>query len=519
MKQFYHILIIVLIVILSLPLGGCSGTNHMGKAKKAYDIGEYYRASGSLNRVYRREKNKYYKGEISYYLGHSYRNTNQPRRAASAFSRAIRYGYPEIKTLLYQAQELQKTGKFEDALVLYDQYMAEVFGDQLAYNGKASCNLALNPPPPTLHKVEEQRKLNSRNSDFAPFIDPDDPSQLYFTSLRYEKKKHRQESHITGQGYSAIYTIIQNSRGEWMTPELLLEEEAQTQWEDGVLSITADNSEAYFTRTRFDTPEPLGAEIWTIKKMGGRWGDATKVILGPDSLIYAHPAISPDGKILYFVSDMPGGKGGKDIWTAFREGENWSVPVNLGPDINTAGDEMFPYVRDNGLFYFSSNGQIGYGGLDIFEAKNIEGDRWKIRNMGQPINSMGDDFGITFHQNREAGYFSSSRNNSKGIDNIFSFETPIIQPVLSGLVSIGNQQPLPENTKARIIGTEGTNTTIKLQPSGIFNLLLKPENNYIIQVSAPGYYNHTEKINTNGLTESKKYEIQINLKPVTENVQ
>lgn len=513
MKNLVATLVFILLALITLPLGGCSGTNRLGKAKKNYDLGEYHRATSSLNSIYRKEKNKYYKGEISYFLGHSYRKVNQPRRAASAFSRAIRHEYPEPEAILYQAEELRKMGSYEEAIELYNQYMKDYFGDQRAYNGKASCNLALKPPPPTAHVIEQIRKLNSRNSDFSPFIAPDDPSQLYFTSLRQEKKNRRRESKITGQGLASIYTVIHNSRGEWQDPELMLPEESSTEWEDGVISITADGKEAYFTRTRYDDSGPMGAEIWTTKKMGGRWGAATEVELGPDSLVYAHPAISPNGKTLYFVSDMPGGYGGKDIWKSTSTGEGWGVPVNLGIQINTAGDEMFPYVRENGYLYFSSDGQIGYGGLDIFEAQPKEEDEWIVRNMGQPINSMSDDFGITFHQNREAGFFSSSRDNSRGTDNIYSFAVPVIQLVLVGNITIPNNQPIPEKTLVRIIGTDGTNIQINVQPSGDFSTLLKPENDYILQVSSSGYYNQSKKLSTKGVNQNKEFEINISLEP------
>lgn len=517
MKHLVATLSIIALTLLAFLLEGCAGSNRLGKAKKAYDLGEYYRATSALNSIYRRENNKYYKGEISYLLGHSYRNTNQPRRAASAFGRAVRHGYPNTDALLFQAEELRKLGNYKDAIELYDQYTQDVFGDQRAYNGKASCNLALNPPKPTAHVVEQIKKLNSRNSDFSPFIAPDDPSQIYFTSLRLDRKSRRQESKITGQGAATIYTAIHNSRGEWQDPEVMLPTEVNPEWEDGVISFTADGRDAYFTRTRYDNTGPTGAEIWTVKKMGGRWGAATEVELGPDSLIFAHPAITPDGKTLYFVSDMPGGMGGKDIWKSLSTGEGWSPPINLGSQINTAGDEMFPYIRDNGVLYFSSNGQVGYGGLDIFEAEPIDDEQWTVRNMGQPINSMYDDFGITFHQNRNAGFFSSSRNNSRGTDNIFSFEVPVIQLVLLGNISIPDNQPIPQNTTARIIGTDGTNMLINIQPSGNFNTLLQPESDYIIQVTSPGFYNQSRRITTKGEKKSKEFSLSINMERASEN--
>lgn len=511
MKRILPIIILLSSAITALFLQSCAGTNRLGRAQKVYDVGEYHRAISAFERAYKREDNRYYRSEISFYLGESYRMTNQPRRAAAAYGRAIRFGYPERKAKLYQAQQLQKIGNYEEALALYEAYLEEVAGDQLAHNGLAACRMALNPPPPTRYQVESIRRLNSRQSDFAPFIAPDDPSQIFFTSMRQAGSKRRQLNRITGQGASQIYSARQDSRGDWQDSELLLEPDPTANWEDGTLSVTSDGRDAFFTRCRYETTGPMGAEIWNVKRMGGRWGEAVKVNLGPDSLIFAHPAISPDGNTLYFVSDMPGGFGGKDLWMTTRSGDNWSIPINMGPDINTAGDEMFPYIRQDGTLYFSSNGHPGFGGLDIFRAVKLDEERWQVSNMGQPINSMADDFGITFHRGREAGFFSSSRDNSRGIDNIFTFALPVIQPVVTGNIDTGNNEPLPHNTTVRIVGTDGSNVRINVEPSGVFNALLEPDNEYVLLVASPGYFNHRERISTMGLSESRQYTLNIRL--------
>jgi peptidoglycan-associated lipoprotein len=240
--------------------------------------------------------------------------------------------------------------------------------------------------------------------------------------------------------------------------------------------------------------------------MGGRWGQPEKIELGPDSLVFAHPAISPDGNTLYFVSDMPGGKGGQDIWQIRKKSDgSWGVPVNLGPDVNTSGDEMFPYVRTNGGLYFSSNGLIGYGGLDLFEASEIEKEGWMVRNMGAPVNSTGDDFGIVFRGAQESGFFSSNRNSSKGVDDIFAFERPLIIPTLKGRVL--NQEGLAvEGALLRIVGNNGTNVLVSVQPDGKYEFKLEPDVSYVMMASAPDYLNKKEKVSTSGLVESRTFE-------------
>ncbi len=510
-RNLFSIIIIVLVPALFL-LQGCASKNRMGSAKKVYDIGEYHRAINLLQKAYKREDNRFHKGEISFYLAESYRHTNQPRKAVVAYGRAIRFGYTDRRAKLFQAHSLLKTGAYQEAIILYEEYLNEVAGDHLAVNGLASARLALNPPPPTRHKVEVVKKLNSRFSDYAPVIAPDNPSQLYFSSMRNAKKKKKSLSRITGQGASVLFSIRQDSKGEWMTPELLLEQELTNSWEDGFISLTDDGKEAYFTRCRFENAGPMGAEIWNMKRMGGRWGEPSKVALGPDSLIFAHPAISPDGNTLVFVSDMSGGYGGKDLWKVSKSnGDEWGVPVNLGPYINTPGDELFPYIRHNNILYFSSNGHIGFGGLDLYMATPTGDDSWQVSNMGTPINSMSDDFGITFFKGRESGFFSSSRDNARGIDNIYSFSLPVVQAVLSGTLDAGPNQPVPENTIVRIVGTDGTNMRINIEAAGTFNALLKPDVEYVVLAAAPGYFNHREKISTIGIKESRQYNLNISL--------
>ena len=512
MKRNLFYFYIILLVPTLILLQGCASNNRMGSAKKVFDLGEYHRAIKLLQKTYKREDNRFHRGEISFYLGESYRHTNQPRRAAVAYGRAIRYGYTDRRARLFQAHSLLKTGAYEEAIPLYEAYLEEVAGDRLATNGLASARMGLTPPPLTRYKIESLKRPNSRFSDYAPVLAPDDPSQLYFSSMRSAKKKKKKLNRITGQGSSAIFSSRQDSKGEWQSPEMLLEPELTATWEDGTISFTADGKEAFFTRCRYENTGPMGAEIWTLKRMGGRWGEPAEVVLGPDSLVFAHPAISPDGSTLYFVSDMPGGYGGNDIWKVTKiNGDQWGTPVNLGIDINTPGDELFPYLRSDQTLYFSSNGHVGFGGLDIYKAIELEDKKYQVTNMGQPINSISDDFGITFFEERESGFLSSSRDNSRGIDNIFAFSLPQVQAVLSGNVDAGLNQPIPENTIVRLVGTDGTNMRINVEAAGTFNALLKPDQEYVFLVAAPGYFNHREKISTIGLTNSKQYNLTISL--------
>ena len=520
MKRIFYLFLIFTVLTLFI---NCAGKERLGSAKKVYVIGEYNQSIKTFKRAYKKEKNQYYKGEASFYIAESYRLLNQPQKALQEYTRAINAGYPDRKAKLYKAQSLLKLGKYDEAAPLFEEYLEEVRGDRLAFNGLASAKLGMDPPPAELYEINIVKKLNSKYSDYCPMLAPDDQYMIYFSSMRRaNNKKNKNISKITGQGSSVIYVAYEEAKGNWKDIEPIFEkketdnetDKEKEYFEDGVISLTPDGKEAFFTRTRYDKTCPMGSEIWNVKKAGGKWSEPVKIVLGEDSIIFAHPSISPDGNTLYYVSDLAGGFGGKDIWKSVKMNDGWSPPINLGIDINTPGDEMFPFIKQDSLLYFSSDGHVGYGGLDIFIAKQIDEKRWEVTNMGQPVNSSSDDFGITFYPNKDAGFFSSSRGNNKGYENIYHFERPVIQVVLSGLISAGKDIPVPPKTVARIIGTDGINMRIDVESSGTFNIMLNPNAEYLVLVTAPGYFNHKDKLNTKGVRESRQYNLNINLQTI-----
>ena len=300
-----------------------------GQSHEDHEVGECP-ATSALNKAYRREDNRYYRGEASFYMGESYRHTNQPRRAAPMYARALRFNYKPSESLLLQARQMLKLEQYEDAAALFESYLQES-NHQLAHNGLASARLGQNPPPPKAYQLETIRKLTSRNSDFSPFLNPDDPTELFFSSMRTTGKKKRHQNRITGQGFSSIYSVIQDSRGDWQDPVLFLDQESDGDYEDGTLTLTADGRNAYFTRTRYDKGQPMGAEIWNTQSMGGRWSDPVKIELGPTDL----PTLHPDGKPL--LCRYAGWFWGQGPLDGSRIGDEWGTSVNLGGDINTAG--------------------------------------------------------------------------------------------------------------------------------------------------------------------------------------
>lgn len=292
--------------------------------------------------------------------------------------------------------------------------------------------------------------------------------QLYFTTTT-EKVTGNQKSEITGMKKGDIWFATKNERGEWKRPEPV-EGELNTDADEGTPAFTPDGQTMYLSRARREPNSNTGVEIYTSSRSDAKWSAPVKYEITSDTISsYAHPAVSPDGAWLYFTSDMPGGQGGRDIWRVNLKDKQGSLE-NLGEWINTPGDEMFPYVRSDSTLYFASNGHPGYGGLDIFCARLTKSGGWTVTNMGTPVNSAADDFGITFGEG-ESGFFSSNRGDNRGYDHIYSFELPELKITISGWVLDKDEEPVP-NAVIRIVGNDGSNQKQIARNDGSFSFPL-----------------------------------------------
>ena len=513
MKQSVHHNLFILFLA-SWLFTGCSGGKKASSAQKAFEIGEYTRAAEMYKRAYSAEKNKYNKGEYAYFMGESYRKTNKPSKAASAYSKAVRYDYPVREAQYYLAESYRKTGKIDKAIPEYEAYLEEVPADVRAQKGLASCMMLQNEPKDNRYIVEKIKRLNSKYSDFSPAYAGESYDYLIFSSMRTEAK-NRKKNKITGQGTSAIYFSKIDSKGEWSEPEAFEEPINNKAFDDGSPNVSADGKILYFTRCRYNKEKPMGAEVFVCSRSGGQWAEPTPIVIGDDSLMIAHPAIHPDGETLFFVSDRDGGFGGLDIWFTKKTSEGaWGLPENAGSVINTKGDEMFPYVREDGTVYFSSDTHIGFGGLDIFKALPDEGKEWIVSNMGKPINSSSDDFGIAFKGKQEEGMFSSSRASSKGVDDLYSFILPKLNFSLNGIIKNSNSE-IVQGAYLRLIGSDGTTMKINTPTDGTFKVKLKADTDYVFLVAAEGYLNQKVKFSTSGQTDDKDYAFDITMeKPI-----
>ncbi len=519
MRHFPHILsrrglLRILLATLMLFAGtGCSVKHRLRKADKKFEVGEYYTAGTLYNRVYPKVKLKerQTKAYSAFQLGECYRQINESERAERAYANAIRYNYKDSVVFLRYAGILRQNKKGKEAIAQYDLYLKDHPNDSVAIIGRqAAIDSEEWRKNPTRYNVSKCTFLASKRTEFCPSFPGGDADIVYFNSTRENKEVGGSNSKITGVRNNSIYMAKRNSLGEWDNIEIL-EGEMTSDFDEGTVSFSADGKTMFFTRCPSEKGESRGAQICMCVRSGGKWGKVTEVKLSQDSSItFAHPALSPDGRFLYYVSDLPGGFGGKDIWRSEKNGSQFGPPVNLGPSINTPGDEMFPYVREDGTLYFSSDGHPGFGGLDIFYANELEDGSWVVSNMMYPVNSQGDDFGISFIAGLEKGMFSSNRGEKKGYDKIYEFELPAIEFLVDGKVTDTGGEPLGDAT-VRIVGDDGTNTKLRTKKDGSFKLSLNKNVRYVMLGNCRGFLNQKEEAATLDLEDSKTFPIHFAL--------
>ncbi len=499
--------IVVLLSGIVLMCASCSVSARLKKADRTYDNGEYFAAADIYKKTQSRisaKKQKKLKAEVCFKQGECYRLIGNHARATRAYTQAIKYKYNDSVVFLYNAKSLHALGRYAEAAKQYDIYL-QTHDDSLARVGLRGAQQANEwKKTATRYVVKAADVLNSKkNSDFAPAFMGNEAAALVFTSNR-DNTTNRKANAITGAANHDLFTTRRNASGAWEKPEPL-EGEFNTDDDEGVVAFAPDGKTIYFTRCRIDKAGDVGGEIWTAKRSGGQWTTPTKITLFKDSTItVAHPTLSTDGERLFFVSDAPGGFGGKDIWVAEKTDEGWSVPENMGADINTAGNEMFPFYRNDSTFYFASDGHAGLGGLDIFKAKKDSTGQWQVYNMLTPINSNGDDFGIAFENDAERGYFSSNRNQSKYYDRIYSFELPELVYAVEGKITDEKGNTLPDAI-IKLVGDNGTNVKIRAKKDGTFRIKLDKNANYIMLATSRGYLNSSARLTTDNLTDSKTF--------------
>lgn len=496
----------------SILLFSCSGVK-MSVADEQLARGEYFDAQKTYRKIYNKlnpREQRQLRGEVAAKMGECYTKLGQNARAAAAYQNALRYGFPDSTLLFQLAKAHHGQGNYSQAISTYEKYLRLYPNDTQALQNlsgaRKSSGLKHNR---TRYVVKNAKLFNSRRADFSPMFNGE---VIYFTTTN-EKVVGTKRSEITGMKRSDIWMVRKNERGEWQRPEAI-EGELNTEWDEGIVSFSPDGSTMYLTRSMRTPDRDTGVNIYTSTRSDAQWSAPVKFDITNDTLSsYGHPAVSPSGEYLYFASDMPG-NGGKDIWRINLRERAGSLE-NLGDAINTSGDEMFPYLLTDSIMYFASDGHPGLGGLDIFKATLTPSGGWLVENMGYPINSEGDDFGITFATpGKESGYFSSNRGDGRGYDHLYSFELPDLKIQISGWVLDKDEAPVA-NAVIRIVGNDGSNQKAIAKNDGSFSFPLQRGVNYVMLAGAKGYLNAKQEFTSDSAEEDAEYGIDFILASVT----
>ena len=500
----------------ALMLHSCAADNAMRKGEKFLAIGEYHDAAEQFKKAYTKTptKERQLRGQRALKMAHCYRHISSTQKAISAYRNALRYNVATLDDRLDYARLLLKNGEYKRALTEFELLNDSMPNNVLVRNGLLSAKMAPKwKEQGSDYTVKKMTEFNSRRADYCPVLAGDQWDRLYFSSTRNDALGD-ELSGITGAKPGDIFFSDKDDKGKWSKPQTI-ESGLNTEYDEGACCLSPDGSTMYLTQCLSDASYPRFAQIVTAQRSDASWGKTTPLLITNDTLSsYAHPAISPDGEWLYFVSDMPGGKGGLDIWR-MRLTANGPVGVeNLGEPINTPGDEMFPTFRPNGDFYFSSDGHPGFGGLDIFIATVGENGKYHLSHPGCPLNSQGDDFGMTFQGQLNQGFFSSNRGDGRGWDHIYSFYNPEIVQTIRGWIYEQDGYELTAG-EARIVGTDGTNLRLGVRGNGSFEYVVKPGVDYIILAMCDGFLNHKEEIHVDSVKESKVYDLQFPLASIS----
>lgn len=478
----------VILLILSL-LVSCQSAK-LGDAREHYAKGEYHAAAEIYRELYRNASRgqRAMRGVVAYEMAENYRLLNQTTRAAGAYRNAIRYEYPDTLMYFHYARMLHREGAHEQAAAAYRDFLAMHPGHPLALSGLHGAEMAMEwSREPTRYAVRREEVFISNRGEFSPMLNSRG-DRLYFTSSR-EASRGEERSPVTGMKYNDIYFSETNVQGEWQQPKRM-ETSVNTEYDEGTPAFSPDGEWMYYTYSYADPSRGTTPEIHLSRNVNGEWSGGRPLEFPDDSpWTFAHPAPSPCGNYLYFVSDMPGGQGGKDIWRAKLKGSAEVLSIeNMGPEINSPGDEMFPYARNDSTLYFSSDGHPGMGGLDLFVAVMPgETNRWRTQNM-LPLNSPADDFGITFYPQGEKGFFSSNRDDARGYDHIYSFECVNPSIRVEG-IAVDHADALIPGVTVAVVGSNGTRHHFITNANGEYAFKAEAGVAYLFLASIEGFLN------------------------------
>ena len=506
-------LYILLIFILLSACGTPERSIKRGDAAMA--IGEYCEAAAQYKKGYSRipPTDRKRRGEVAYKMGDAFRRYGNTARALGAFRNAARYGQNDTLTQFYIGELLRMQGDYRGAEKAYQTYLDSFPSDERARQMLQSLSEATGiKERGSAYTVKMETMFSGSRSDYAPAYNGDEATTLYFSTTR-PAVTGSDLSGITGMKPGDIYMVRKDEKGKWKSPEPVVGG-LNTENDEGAPAFSSDGKPMNLTICRTDPQYPRMAEIWTSQRADAGWGKPAALKITADTLSsYAHPAPSPDGRWLYFTSDMPGGYGGTDLWRARMDAHGVGSNENLGPEINTEGNECFPAFRPSGELYFSSDGRTpSLGGLDLYRAKqDTITEHWTVVHLPAPMNSPADDFGITFEGWHNRGYFSSNRSTGgRGWDKIYSFSYPEVLQTVKGWVYEQDGYELPE-ALVYIVGNDGTNEKLSVKSDGSFEMAVTPGVDYLLLATCKGYLNFRNNLHADSLEVEHQHVLQFPL--------
>jgi len=486
--------------ILILSLGACGTQAKLDKADRIFEEGGYFTAAKTYKTIQNKVK-PHQTEHVRFRLAECYRNLGKYKEAQSAYELMFRRRTPANQEVyLHYAQALMANGQYDKAKEQLLLYMKRVPDSRLADSLLIAADWAKeHQMPETNYTVKPVNAFNIFFNEYAPAYASSDYEILYLTSSRKTGNQSKKVYDVTGEVSSDLYLSAYTRKGSWERPKPV-SESLNTKYEDGACAFSSSYDRIYFTRCLKVKREKQGCAIYTATRKDDEWGEPEKVPLVADSLVAAHPSISDDGLTLYFVSDMEGGSGGMDIWKVTRDSESssWGEPINLGKDINTPGNEVFPFIHANGTLYFASDGHPGLGGLDIFKATSIAGAEWLVQNMGVPVNSSADDFSIIFERENDRGFFSSNRKPGKGGDDIYEFysQTKMVEYYFTALVRNAKTKANIPNAEVRLVSNNAAVVRRSTGDDGTIEFRVNPGNEYLAIASMKGFLNQKTTFET-----------------------
>lgn len=525
MKKLFLSAFTVLLVLVYLPEAQAQ-RNVAKSADEAFSRKQYSLAIDRYKKAFGRvKKNNEERDRISWRLAESYRLTGNYRRAEATYRRVMRSDLPQRnpEILLTYADLLKMNQKYSEAIDFYRQYAERVPDDPRGLLGAESAALIEDwLANPSRFEVSAVKKLNSREADFAPAWASPNYNEIIFTSTR-DGSTGKEKDRWTNQSFSDLYISRLDRNEQWSTPVLLDDTEAiNTKANEGAPFMAGSFNTLYFTRCNNAPGQASGCQIFVSTRSGRSWGAPAPVeIRGVDSLdIIGHPSLTNNELIMYFAADRKGGFGGKDIYVSMRDNKSqpFGRPLNIGPVVNSRGDEIFPFLRNDTTLFFASNGHGGMGGFDIFMTTIDSAGNWgKPTNMKYPINSVFDDFSIIFHPTEERGFLASNRDNIRGIDNLYYFIEPPVLFTLGGTIKDDKTLQFVENASVKLVGSNGTSVSTRTNDKGYYlfgNTQLNKNTTYEIIVDKTNYFTATAVETTVGVEFSRDFVKDFMLEPI-----